>query len=125
MPATVLGEDFLDVAAHKYLHKSGEYHSEAAREKIRAAQLINRLQSCAMGEIELTMQQIRAIEILLRKCVPDLTATDISAQFTHRYVIEVPSMLSKDEWQKKYSGSLTTTEAPLELPALSEIKKMQ
>jgi hypothetical protein len=28
-----IGRGFLDMAARKYLHKSGEYHSEAAREK--------------------------------------------------------------------------------------------
>ena len=71
------------------------------------------------------MTQLRAIEILLRKCLPDLAAAEIGSGQAHRYVIEVPPTLSKDEWQRKYSGSLTATEEPLELPALSEIMQIQ
>jgi hypothetical protein len=72
------------------------------REKIRTSQLINRLQKCAFGEISLTMTQLRAIEILLRKSIPDLAAVEIKAEQTHRYVIEVPPLLDRDEWQRKY-----------------------
>src|SRR5262249_23390293 len=65
------------------------FHPDDVREKIRAGQLINRLQNHALGLLkpELTTSQVRAIEILLRKCVPDLVQTDISA------------------WLEKYSGS--------------------
>jgi hypothetical protein len=31
------------------------------------------------------MTQLRAIEILLRKCVPDLAAAEIKSEQTHRY----------------------------------------
>jgi hypothetical protein len=81
------------------------FHPDYVREKIRASQLINRLQSCAMGEIDLTMPQIRAIEILLRKCIPDLTAAEIKFEQTRRYVVEVPPVLDPDEWQRKYGHS--------------------
>jgi hypothetical protein len=37
------------------------------------AQLINRLTAHASGEVELTPTQVRAIEILLRKALPDLS----------------------------------------------------
>src|SRR6185369_2415340 len=53
-------------------------------------------------EISLTMTQLRAIEILLRKCIPDLAAAEIKSQQTHRYVVEVPPVLDRDEWQRKY-----------------------
>lgn len=43
-----------------------------AREKIQTTQLINRLTKHALGEIELSPTQVRAIEILLKKSVPDL-----------------------------------------------------
>jgi hypothetical protein len=90
------------MAARK-AYKPGKFHSDAARERIRAAQLVNRLQSCAMGEIDLTMTQIRAIEILLRKCLPNLVQTDISATSTQRYVVEVPPQLTVDQWTQKYT----------------------
>ena len=48
------------------------------------------------------MTQLRAIEILLRKCVPDLAAAEIKSEQTRRYVVEVPPVLDRDEWQRKY-----------------------
>ena len=49
-------------------------HSDLVRSKIQASQLINRLTDHALGEVELTQTQIRAIEILLNKSVPNLAA---------------------------------------------------
>jgi hypothetical protein len=59
------------------------------------------LQKCAFGEISLTMTQLRAIEILLRKCLPNLAAAEISEQ-THRYVVEIPTVLTSEQWLEKY-----------------------
>jgi hypothetical protein len=42
-----------------------------------------------------TLPQIRAIEMLLRKCLPDLAAAEIKTEQTHRYVIEIPA---KEAW---------------------------
>jgi hypothetical protein len=39
--------------------KMGQFHSDVAREKIRAAHIINRFQAHFDGEIELSMTQIR------------------------------------------------------------------
>lgn len=46
------------------------------RDKIQATQLINRLFDSAMGSIDMTSQQIRSAEILLKKILPDLAAVD-------------------------------------------------
>jgi hypothetical protein len=83
------------------------FHPDYVREKIRASQLINRLQNHALGLLkpELTTSQVRSIEILLRKCVPDLAAAEIKSEQTHRYVVEIPPLLSDEEWQEKYSSS--------------------
>jgi hypothetical protein len=48
-------------------------HDENTRLKIQAAQLINRLTAHANGEVEMSATQVRAIEILLRKILPDLS----------------------------------------------------
>ena len=48
-------------------------HDMKTREKIQTTQLINRLTKQALGELELTNNQIKAIEILLRKTLPDLS----------------------------------------------------
>jgi hypothetical protein len=78
------------------------FHSDYLRKKIRASKLINRLQNHALGIIDLQMTQIRAIEILLRKSIPDLAAAEIKSDVTHRYVAELPPVLSKEEWLEKY-----------------------
>lgn len=52
-------------------------HDQRTREKIRTSQLVNRLQSFAEGEVELTRDQIKAIEVLLKKSLPDLASVTI------------------------------------------------
>lgn len=49
------------------------FHTEATREKIRVSALINRLQDHIEGKVELNTTQVRAIEVLLRKSLPDLS----------------------------------------------------
>lgn len=51
-------------------------HQDEVRAKIQASQLINRLTDHALGNLELTSSQIKAIEILLRKSLPDLVQVD-------------------------------------------------
>jgi hypothetical protein len=81
-------------------------HPNYVREKIRTSQLINRLHKCAFGEISLTMTQLRAIEISLRKCLPDLAAAEIKSEQTNLYVIEAPRMFGREEWQEKYGPQI-------------------
>jgi hypothetical protein len=88
------------------------FHPDYIREKIRASQLINRLHKCAFGEISLTMTQLRAIEILLRKSIPDLAAAEIKSEQTHSYVIEIPGVLSKEQWQKYGDGHAKEVRLP-------------
>jgi len=55
-------------------------HSDMVRTKIQATQLINRLQNHALGlePIELKPSQLKAIEILLKKSVPDLQSVEVT-----------------------------------------------
>jgi hypothetical protein len=48
-------------------------HDENTRMKIQAATLINRLSDHAVGKVDLSSTQVRAIEVLLRKILPDLS----------------------------------------------------
>lgn len=52
---------------------------DEAREKIRTTQLLNRLQNHALKDAPMSQTQIKATEILLRKRLPDLTATTFDA----------------------------------------------
>jgi len=55
-------------------------HSEDVRAKIQASQLINVLQKHALTEgSEISMSRMKAIEILLRKSLSDLSSVTLSA----------------------------------------------
>ena len=54
-------------------------HQDEVRTKIQTSQLINVLQDHALnGESEIPPSRMKAIEILLRKALPDLSSTEIS-----------------------------------------------
>lgn len=54
-------------------------HQDDVRAKIKTSQLVNRLTDHALGLVELTATQVRAIEVLIRKTLPDLQAVAHSA----------------------------------------------
>lgn len=54
-------------------------HTDEVRARIQASQLINVLQGHALtGEGEITPTRLKAIEILLRKSVPDLSSVEVT-----------------------------------------------
>jgi hypothetical protein len=54
-------------------------HQDDVRAKIKTSQLVNRLTDHALGTVELSPTQVRAIEILIKKTLPDLQAISHSA----------------------------------------------
>ena len=55
------------------------HHQDEVRNKIQTSQLINRLTEHALSGPCLDASQVRAIEILMKKTLPDLTSIDWSA----------------------------------------------
>lgn len=57
-------------------------HQEDVRAKIQASQLVNVLQNHALGksEADISPTRMKAIEILLRKTLPDLSAVEMNAK---------------------------------------------
>ena len=53
-------------------------HDEETRAKIQTSQLLNRLNDHVFGEADISQTQMKAIEVLLRKTLPDLAAVQIS-----------------------------------------------
>ena len=53
-------------------------HQDDVRAKIQTSQLINRLTDHALGNVELSPTQVRAIEVLIKKTLPDLSAIQLS-----------------------------------------------
>ena len=76
------------MAARKQL-----FHPDEVRAKIQASQLINRLHDNAFGKVELTQSQVRSIEILLKKAVPDLSSVELTGDDNKPVRMVV-------EWQK-------------------------
>lgn len=58
----------------------GKKHADKTREKIQVSHIVNRLNSAAKGELELTPTQLRAAEILLKKALPDLQSISITGE---------------------------------------------
>lgn len=48
------------------------------REKIRLTLILQRLDACAAGEIEMTADQLAAAKMLLSKVIPDIKAVELS-----------------------------------------------
>ena len=81
---------------------------EKWREKIRVSLLINNLQNHVAGRIAMTMTQIRAAEILLRKCLPDLSLVEGTLEHTHRYIARLPAPAEEAEtWQQQHQPQPT------------------
>lgn len=53
-------------------------HQDDVRAKIKTSQLVNRLSDHALGGLDLSATQIKAIEVLIRKTLPDLAAVQLS-----------------------------------------------
>ena len=87
-----------------------KFHPDEVRSKIQAIRLVDVLHQFIFSEVDknghrlanLSMAQVRAIDVLLKKVVPDLTRTLISADVNVRYVAELPPVLTRAEWLAKY-----------------------
>jgi hypothetical protein len=81
------------------------FNTAECRAKIKATMLIHRLQAHIFDGLEMSMSQIKAIDILLKKIIPDLTRTEIAADLNVRYVAELPKVLTREEWVAKYGSN--------------------
>lgn len=64
-------------------------HDTLSRERIKTSQLLNRLHQFAFGEAELSQSQVRAIEILLKKTLPDLSNVEISGNADSPLIVKI------------------------------------
>ena len=66
---------------------------EKTKKLIQATQLLNRLNSFANGEIEMTQAQVNAARIVIGKTIPDLKAIEISGNEEKPVVVNTYSWL--------------------------------
>ena len=66
-------------------------HQDEIRTKIQASQLINVLQNHALGTdvTEMTATRMKAIELLLKKSVPDLSSIELTGDADAPLMIQV------------------------------------
>ena len=74
--------------------KNKTLHDDKTKERIRASQLLNRLNSFANGELELSSAQVNAAKIVIGKVVPDLKAIE------HSGTGEDGGIIHTFSWQK-------------------------
>ena len=67
----------------------GSLHSEHVRLKIKTAYLVNRLSDFVEGKVEMTREQLKAAEVLLKKTLPDLSAVTVSGDADKPLINEV------------------------------------
>lgn len=79
-------------------------HDDETRAKIQAAQIINRLYACLMGEVVLDAQQVSCGKTLLAKVLPDLSSVEAKSEVTHHYVARIPEPAeTAEDWQKQHA----------------------
>lgn len=79
-------------------------HDEETRKRIKAGNIINRLQKLIDGQIEMAPHAVTAALGLLRKSLPDLTSVEHSGEITKNYVARMPAPVrNMDEWQARYT----------------------
>lgn len=85
----------------------GMVWEDNTRQKIQASQITNRLISFVEGKITLEPAQVTAAGILLKKVLPDLSASENKTEVVHRYVADVPEIAETvDQWQKQHAPTL-------------------
>jgi hypothetical protein len=76
------------------------WHPDIVRQRIKTSQLLNRLQKQAFDNIDISDKALKAIDILLKKTLPDLSRVEV-----------------KDS-QQQHVGDLTTDELDRRIAAL-------
>jgi hypothetical protein len=72
---------------------------ETCRGKIQTTQLLNRLHENALGKVQLDSNQVRSIEILLRKALPDLSAVEVTGDTLQPFAVIPQEMANSAAWE--------------------------
>lgn len=74
------------------------------RAKIQTDSIVQRLTRYINGEITMEASAVTAALGLLKKVLPDLSASENKTEFVHRYVARIPEKAkSADQWQQQHS----------------------
>lgn len=85
--------------------KPGFVMSDDHRVKIQNSNILSCLIEHVGGSREMSATQVTAAIALLRKVLPDLSASTVE-QTIHNYVVRTPEPLQSDSWRAKYELKL-------------------
>lgn len=77
--------------------------TDACRDKIKTSQLINRLERHVLAELELSATQLKAIEILLRKTLPDLASVEHTGDALRPFAVIPEQMQDVSAWTDRFA----------------------
>jgi hypothetical protein len=80
---------------------------KAHRERIATSQLLNRLNKIALGELQVDAIALRAIEIALRKTVPDLSAQELTLEHAQPFAVLPAVMDGEQTWEQAFTPGKT------------------
>ncbi len=92
----------------------GAWTPSKVRERIQTSMLVRRLTDHALGKLELTKTQVTAIQILLRKSLPDLSAIEHSGHIDARRADELTDAELADIARGGSIGASRSKERPEE-----------
>lgn len=87
------------MAARKH-REDRAWTPEKVRQRIRTGLLTRRLTDHALGKQDMSATQVAAALGLLKKTLPDLSATEFSGELRHRDVSDEP--LTAEQWEQQH-----------------------
>ncbi len=82
-------------------------HDDETRAKIKAGNLITRLQKFIDGEIDMKPHAVTAALGLLHKAIPNLTSVEHSGDVTTTYVVGIPQRsATSEQWASQQSQTI-------------------
>lgn len=111
----------MDAEARKKRTRLNKRHDEDTRAAIKTSQIINRLTNHVLGTLknevtkeptEMSASQVTAALGLLKKVIPDLSATNVQGDIFNYHYVATDKPLSEDEWEQQYTDSLEAPAGP-------------
>jgi len=66
--------------ARSDMAQRGAWTPQKVRDRIRVSMLVKRLTDHAVGKVEMSPTQVKAVEVLLKKSLPDLASVELSGK---------------------------------------------
>lgn len=91
--------------------------AERMRGRIQTDKILQVLNAAALGEKQISTGQAAAINIALKKVMPDLTATELSGEVARPTVIRAPATVSDSRtWLEQYGPEQRVTDTVSDKP---------